>query len=45
MDRTENVKLQNTVEEMQEYSTKKNGKFIKKERKGTAFHNWHSVQR
>jgi hypothetical protein len=37
MDRTENVKLQNTVEEIQEYSTKKIGKFITIEWNGTVF--------
>jgi hypothetical protein len=31
MHRIENVKLQNTVEEIQEYSTKKIGKVIRKE--------------
>jgi hypothetical protein len=34
----------NTVEERKEYSTKKIGKAIRKEWKGTAFHSWHSVQ-
>jgi len=44
MHKMENVKLKNTVEEIQEYSTKKTGKVFRKKCKETAFHNWHSVQ-
>jgi hypothetical protein len=40
----ENVKLQNTVEEIQEYSPQKIGKVIMKECKEAAFHNWNSFQ-